>query len=85
MRNVKYEDKRNPIKMFLRQHLQLFLLMGTEKNKQLLQSDQLPWGGGGIKLMATGRRLKVMEKAKSPQRVRHLSASFKISSIALQS
>lgn len=49
MRNVKYEDKRNPIKMFLSQHLQLFLLMGTEKNKQLLQSDQLPcvWGGGG--------------------------------------
>lgn len=83
MRNAKYEDKRNPIRMFLSQHLQLFLLMGIEKNKQLLQS--ISCHGGGIKLMATERRPKVMEKAKRQQRVRHLSASFKTSSIALQS
>lgn len=34
------------MKMFLSQHLLLFLLMGTEKNKQLLQPDQLAKGGG---------------------------------------
>lgn len=62
MRNAKYEDTKKSMKMFLSQHLQLFLLMGTEKNKQLLQPDQLAVGGG-VKLMATGRWPKVMGKS----------------------